>query len=46
MVDKIIAVDFNGALLQSRPFDEAHKKWFYVMSNSRNNVQKLQNIIQ
>lgn len=32
MADKIIAVDFNGALLQSRPFDEAHKKWFYVMS--------------
>ena len=28
----IIAVDFDGALLQSRPFDEAHKRWFYVMS--------------
>jgi len=28
----IIAVDFNGALLKSRPFDEAHKRWFYVMS--------------
>ncbi|MFW6047583.1 MAG: HAD family hydrolase [Candidatus Woesearchaeota archaeon] len=29
---KIIVIDFNGALLQSRPFDEAHKRWFYVMS--------------
>lgn len=28
----IIAVDFDGALLKSRPFDEAHKRWFYVMS--------------
>jgi len=28
----IIAVDFNGALLKSRPFDEAHKNWFYLMS--------------
>lgn len=28
----IIAVDFDGALLRSRPFDEAHKKWFHVMS--------------
>lgn len=28
----IIAVDFNGALLKSRPFGEAHKRWFYVMS--------------
>lgn len=28
----IIAVDFDGALLQSRPFRKAHKKWFYVMS--------------
>lgn len=28
----IIAVDFDGALLRSRPFDEAHKRWFYVMS--------------
>ncbi|MBI5871960.1 HAD family hydrolase [archaeon] len=28
----IIAIDLDGALLQSRPFDEAHKKWFYVMS--------------
>ena len=28
----IIAVDFDGALLQSRPFSEAHKRWFYVMS--------------
>ena len=29
---KIIAVDFNGALLKSKPFDEAHKEWFYLMS--------------
>ncbi|MBW3011711.1 HAD hydrolase-like protein [Candidatus Woesearchaeota archaeon] len=28
----IIAVDFDGALLRSRPFDEAHKNWFYLMS--------------
>jgi len=28
----IIAVDLDGALLQSRPFNEAHKRWFYVMS--------------
>ena len=28
----IIAVDFDGALLKSRPFDKAHKRWFYVMS--------------
>jgi len=28
----IIAVDFDGALLRSRPFNEAHKRWFYVMS--------------
>ncbi len=32
MTDKIIIVDFDGALLQSRPFDRAHKIWFYVMS--------------
>ncbi len=28
----IIAVDLDGALLKSRPFNEAHKSWFYVMS--------------
>lgn len=28
----IIAIDFDGALLSSRPFDEAHKRWFSVMS--------------
>jgi FMN phosphatase YigB (HAD superfamily) len=28
----IIAVDFKGALLRYRPFIEADKKWFYVMS--------------
>ncbi|MFW6027124.1 MAG: HAD family hydrolase [Candidatus Woesearchaeota archaeon] len=27
-----MTVDFDGALLQSRPFDEAHKRWFHVMS--------------
>ncbi|MFH1209268.1 MAG: HAD family hydrolase [archaeon] len=29
---QIIAVDFDGALLKSRPFNEAHKRWFYLMS--------------
>lgn len=29
---EIIAIDLDGALLKSRPFDEAHKKWFYLMS--------------
>src|SRR3989338_2853425 len=24
----ILAIDFDGALLKSRPFDEAHKRWF------------------
>jgi len=28
-----IIVDLNGALLQSRPFDEAHKRWFGLMAN-------------
>jgi len=28
----IIAVDFDGALLQSRPFDESHKRWFHIIS--------------
>lgn len=28
----IIAVDFDGALLRSRPFEQAHKRWFSVMS--------------
>ena len=28
----ILAIDFDGALLRSRPFDEAHKRWFSVMS--------------
>ena len=27
-----LTVDLDGALLKSRPFDEAHKRWFYVMS--------------
>lgn len=31
-MNPIIAVDFNGALLKSRPFDKAHKKWFTVMA--------------
>jgi len=26
-----IIVDLNGALLQPRPFDEAHKRWFELM---------------
>lgn len=25
-------MDFNGALLRSRPFDEAHKNWFKLLS--------------
>jgi len=29
---KIIAVDFDGALLESRPFENAHKRWFYIMA--------------
>ncbi|MFH0870426.1 MAG: HAD hydrolase-like protein [archaeon] len=29
---KIIVVDFNGALLQKRPFEEAHRKWFELMA--------------
>jgi hypothetical protein len=28
----IISVDSDGILPQSRLFDEAHKRWFYVMS--------------
>src|SRR3989344_5514758 len=28
----ILAIDFDGALLRSRPFDNAHKKWFELMS--------------
>ena len=44
----IIAIDFNGALLKSRPFNEAHKRWFYVMSlllkdKSVNNYANLEN---
>jgi len=31
-MNPIIAIDFNGALLKSRPFDKAHKKWFAVMA--------------
>jgi phosphoglycolate phosphatase-like HAD superfamily hydrolase len=27
-----IVVDFNGALLSSRPFSETHKQWFFTMS--------------
>lgn len=29
---KIIAIDFDGALLKHRPFEKAHLKWFKVMS--------------
>lgn len=38
MSDKpIIAVDLNGALMRSRPFDEAHKLWFdYYAKELRN----------
>jgi len=28
----IITVDFDGALLQHRPFQQAHKDWFKVMA--------------
>ena len=47
----IIAVDFDGALLKSRPFEEAHKRWFYVMSillndESINNYAGLENYFE
>ncbi|MBD3361762.1 HAD hydrolase-like protein [Candidatus Woesearchaeota archaeon] len=29
---KILAIDFNGALLKHRPFQNAHVKWFDLMS--------------
>ena len=43
----ILAVDFDGALLRSRPFDEAHKRWFSLMSvllndNSINKYARLE----
>lgn len=28
----LLAIDLDGALMYSRPFVEAHKRWFYVMS--------------
>jgi phosphoglycolate phosphatase-like HAD superfamily hydrolase len=28
----VIVIDFNGALLNSRPFDEAHRQWFKMFS--------------
>ena len=31
-MNPVIAIDLNGALLKSRPFEKAHKNWFYVMS--------------
>lgn len=31
-MNPLIVVDFNGALLKSRPFDEAHKSWFKLFS--------------
>jgi FMN phosphatase YigB (HAD superfamily) len=31
-MNPIIAIDFNGALLRSRPFDEAHTRWFRLFS--------------
>ena len=32
MNKKIILVDFDGALLKSRPFEIAHKEWFRIMA--------------
>jgi len=38
MSDKpIIAVDLNGALMRSRPFDEAHRNWFNFYAEELNN---------
>jgi FMN phosphatase YigB (HAD superfamily) len=31
-MNPIIAIDFDGALFRSRPFDEAHKRWFRLFS--------------
>jgi FMN phosphatase YigB (HAD superfamily) len=31
-MNPIIAIDFNGALLKSRPFDVSHSEWFKVFS--------------
>ena len=31
-MNSILAIDLDGALLKSRPFEEAHKKWFEVMA--------------
>lgn len=44
----IITIDFDGALLKSRPFEQAHKRWFSVMSillkdKSINNYAGLEN---
>jgi hypothetical protein len=32
MMNPLIIIDFNGALLRPRPFDEAHKTWFKLFS--------------
>ncbi len=31
-----IIIDFNGALLKSEPFEEAHKRWFATMAHLLN----------
>jgi FMN phosphatase YigB (HAD superfamily) len=31
-MNPLIIIDFNGALFRSRPFDEAHKRWFKLFS--------------
>lgn len=32
----ILAIDLDGALMYSRPFDQAHKRWFSLMANLLN----------
>ncbi len=44
----ILAIDLDGALMYSRPFDNAHKKWFSLMASllndqSINNYAGLEN---
>ncbi|MGV8172024.1 MAG: HAD family hydrolase [Candidatus Woesearchaeota archaeon] len=31
-MNPFLIIDFNGALFKSRPFDEAHKRWFKLFS--------------
>lgn len=33
----ILAIDLDGALMYSRPFDKAHEKWFELMSDLLDN---------